>query len=126
MDPRAAVPRLSGPQAIASRTAVPLTLQRPNAGSRPRTDRRRAVVAVVGALLILAATAPLASVGAAIPGDAGPSAARPSIQYEEALAHADDQIAFAPGGRVTVPYAPRPADDWRSVGSPRGASPPDG
>ena len=112
MDPKPAVPRLSGPQATALRTVVPLTFQRPDVGSRPRTDRRRAVVAVVGALLILAATAPLARVGAAIPGDAGSSAIRPSIQYEEALAHANDKVAFAPGGRVSVPYAPRPADDW--------------
>lgn len=37
---------------------------------------------------------------------------RPGIQYEEALAHADDDIAFTPGDRVTVPFTPRPEDDW--------------
>ncbi len=56
--------------------------------------------------------APVTRVGAAIPGDAGTGALRPSIQYEEAVAHADDRIAFAAGGRVSVPFAPRPEDDW--------------
>ena len=63
-------------------------------------------------LLVLAATAPLAGVGAAVPDEATFAAGRPTIQYEEAVAHADDQIAFAAGGRVSVPFAPRPEDDW--------------
>ena len=32
---------------------------------------------------------------------------QPTIQYEEAIAHADDRIDFTPGGRVTVPFKPR-------------------
>ncbi len=37
---------------------------------------------------------------------------RPSIAYEEAMAHADDVIEFEPGGRVTVGFRPRAGDDW--------------
>jgi spore germination protein YaaH/flagellar hook assembly protein FlgD len=40
---------------------------------------------------------------------------QPSIQYEEAVRHANDRIAFTPGGRVTVGFTPRPGDTW-SVG----------
>jgi spore germination protein YaaH/flagellar hook assembly protein FlgD len=70
---------------------------------------------------MLAVTAPLAGVGAAAPAaDLAPGALRPTIQYEEAVAHAGDQIAFAPGGRVSVPFTPRPEDDWTVGGvSPR-------
>jgi len=36
----------------------------------------------------------------------------PSIQYEEAEAHADDPNRFTPGGRVSVGYTPRADDGW--------------
>ncbi|MFL5680844.1 MAG: hypothetical protein ACJ77B_09620, partial [Chloroflexota bacterium] len=39
----------------------------------------------------------------------------PGIQYEDAIAHANDRIAFTPGGRVTRGYSPRAGDGW-SVG----------
>ena len=53
--------------------------------------------------------------------DAGADAAglQPSIQYEEAVAHATDRIAFTPGARVTVAFAPRAGDAGRSVARPR-------
>lgn len=41
----------------------------------------------------------------------------PTIQYEEAAAHADDRIVFEPGGRVTVPFTPRADDGWTIAGS---------
>ena len=45
---------------------------------------------------------------------------RPTIHYEEALAHADDDIEFAPGGRVSVGFTPRSTDHWKVGGvSPR-------
>jgi len=51
--------------------------------------------------------------------DAAPSflseaapAAQPSIQYEEAQAHANDRIDFVPGGRVTTGFTPRGSDRW--------------
>lgn len=62
---------------------------------------------------MLAASASLAGAGGAAPVDPTPvGAVRPTIQYEEAVAHADDEISFAPGGRVSVPFVPRPEDDW--------------
>ncbi|MEX1168633.1 MAG: glycosyl hydrolase family 18 protein [Chloroflexota bacterium] len=66
-------------------------------------------------MLMLAVSAPLT--GAAAPTEpASRGAIRPSIQYEEAVAHADDQIVFTPGGRVTVPFTPRAEDDWSVAG----------
>jgi spore germination protein YaaH/flagellar hook assembly protein FlgD len=40
----------------------------------------------------------------------------PSIQYEEAVKHADDKIAFTPGKRVTVGFKPRASDQWQVGG----------
>lgn len=40
----------------------------------------------------------------------------PSIQYEQAMEHEGDVIAFAPGDRVTVPFKPRADDDWKVDG----------
>jgi len=37
---------------------------------------------------------------------------RPSIQYEEAVVHANDRIPFSAGARVSVPFKPRTADRW--------------
>ncbi len=47
--------------------------------------------------------------------DAGSAGLEPSVQYEEATAHAHDRIAFTPGARVAVGFTPRPGDRW-SVG----------
>jgi len=50
---------------------------------------------------------------AAPPADSGaPGAIQPTIQYDEAMAHAGDKIAFAPGDRVSVPFKPRAGDHW--------------
>ena len=37
---------------------------------------------------------------------------QPTIQYEEAVAHAGDRIPFTAGERVTVPFKPRGSDRW--------------
>ena len=37
---------------------------------------------------------------------------RPSIVYEEAMAHANDRIDFTPGARVDVGFSPRAGDAW--------------
>ena len=37
---------------------------------------------------------------------------QPTIQYEEAVAHADDRIDFKPGERVSVGFKPRGSDGW--------------
>ncbi|HEU4673243.1 MAG TPA: glycosyl hydrolase family 18 protein [Candidatus Limnocylindrales bacterium] len=39
-------------------------------------------------------------------------AVQPGVQYEDALAHADDPNTFTPGGRVTVGFRPRAGDAW--------------
>lgn len=46
-----------------------------------------------------------------------PSPEGPSIIALEAAAHADDRIAFTPGGEVSVPFVPRPDDTWSVGGS---------
>ncbi len=77
---------------------------------------RSPLLAIASATLMLAIGAPLT--GAAAPADAVSIwPIRPSVQYEELVAHADDQIHFAPGGRVTVPFTPRPEDDWTVAGT---------
>lgn len=57
------------------------------------------------------------------PADKGPSGPgtspdqKPSIIYNEAMAHGHDRIPFVPGGRVTVGFTPRPDDRWPVGGS---------
>ena len=50
------------------------------------------------------------------PGDAAPGELQPGIQYEEAMAHEADQIAFEPGDRVSVGFRPRGGDTWPIAG----------
>ncbi len=45
-------------------------------------------------------------------GSGAAPAERPSIIYQEAMAHEHDRIAFTPGGRVTVGFTPRADDRW--------------
>ena len=78
-------------------------------------SRRSPLMAMACGVLLLAVSAPLA--GAAAPAELGsPGGPRPGIQFEEAVAHAGDKIVFTPGGRVDVPFTPRPEDDWRVAG----------
>ena len=89
--------------------------------ARAASSRRARVVALAAGVLILAVAAPAAVLGAADPGAVAPAGAvRPTIQYEEAVAHASDTTTFSPGDRVTVPFKPRPSDRWAVGGvSPR-------
>ena len=86
-----------------------------------RARLRRLVVTTVGLMLILTTTLQpaLAAKPWAPPSEAPPieepeqaTADGPSIQYEEAQAHAGDVIDFEAGGRVTVGFTPRPDDTW--------------
>lgn len=70
------------------------------------------------ALLTAIALVPSAALAASQPGDAGAASDEPpSVQYEEAVAHAGDRIAFTPGDRVTVAFAPRATDRWAIDGT---------
>ena len=73
----------------------------PSRADGPMTDHRSARLARRPA----AHAAPSSS---SEPGDG----AQPSIQYEEARAHANDRIDFVPGGRVTTGFTPRGSDRW--------------
>ena len=78
--------------------------------SGPSAATRSPLVAFVAGLLLLVISAPVTG---AAPTQSQPAGAlRPTIQYEEALAHADDRIVFVPGARVNIPFEPRPEDDW--------------
>jgi spore germination protein YaaH/flagellar hook assembly protein FlgD len=97
------------------RTVVPIAPRRPPA----RTLRRPAIA--LGTLL-LAGLLPGAVTAAAPTAPATPRASsaaglQPTVQYEDAMAHEHDRIAFAPGGRVTVPFQPRESDRWTVDGS---------
>jgi spore germination protein YaaH/flagellar hook assembly protein FlgD len=50
---------------------------------------------------------------------------QPTIQYDEAVAHAADPLVFTPGERVTVPFTPRASDRW-PVGGERARALPAG
>ena len=94
------------------RTVVPMTARPPHA--RPAVVARPRALAIVAGLLVLAGLAPVGTVGAVAPAGrpaAGDPAAtlQPTVQYEEAVAHANDTTRFAPGARVTVPFTPRGA-----------------
>jgi len=100
------------------RTVVPMTAMPPVVPSAPRRRLGRPPVLAIGAgLLILAGLTPTGTVGAASPADRPAVAApqgsvRPTIQYEQAMAHAADKTTFVPGARVTVPFTPRRTDRW--------------
>ena len=70
-----------------------------------------ATAALTGALPVQAAAA-----------DGQPPAA-PSIQYQEAVAHASEGYSFSPGGAVTVPFRPRADDSIEVDGMPPVALP---
>jgi spore germination protein YaaH len=109
-----------------SRPALRRPLHEDSARSRIRHQRLAAAVAaafLIGELLAaapvtarqLAAASPVVSPGAEDPG-----VLQPGIQYEDAMAHEHDRIAFRAGGRVTVGYRPQAGDAWAVDGrSPR-------
>ena len=77
---------------------------------RRRTNSASALLAMgLAAALALSTSLSAASPVLAL----APSAADtlgPSIQYQEAVAHAEHKYTFTPGGVATVPYRPRPGD----------------
>ena len=88
---------------------------------------RSSRIRVLATSLLVAAAVPVIGVQASEPPlDARPPAVigdrqgsvQPTIQYEEALAHAGDRIPFTPGERVTVPFKPRGSDRWTVADEP--------
>ena len=68
--------------------------------------RASALVLVAGLLAGLAPIATPVAAEAAAPRDTSAGGLAPTVQYQDAMAHANDRIAFSPGGRVTVPFRP--------------------
>ncbi len=62
------------------------------------------------------AAAPATPPAATEPPQADPESVLPGVHYEDALAHAADDIEFEPGGRVTVGFRPRAGDAWKVDG----------
>jgi spore germination protein YaaH/flagellar hook assembly protein FlgD len=101
-----------------------MTASRPPA--RHAHPLRARSLAFVAATVLLIGAAPLTVVSAVEPHEpAGIDLPRPTIQYDEAMAHAADRIAFTPGERVTVPFTPRASDRW-TVGGERARALPAG
>lgn len=85
---------------------------------RPSASSPRIAIAAIGLTAVLVAQS--AAAVAAAPSTAWASGAaaglEPSIHWEDAKAHASDDISFTPGGRVTVGFTPRSTDRWRVGG----------
>jgi spore germination protein YaaH len=81
---------------------------------------------VAGGSAAVASTTTTEAPGAALPArsaatevaasDEPSGGLQPGVQYEEAMAHEHDRIAFVPGDRVTVPFRPRAGDRWSVAG----------
>ena len=59
----------------------------------------------------------LPAAGSADHGTGSADPAGPSIIALDAAAHANDPVRFTPGGRVTIPFSPRPDDHWTVGGA---------
>lgn len=90
---------------------MPISSRRPDVHSAGSIRSR--LLALTAGMLVLVVGASSAVVRAADPAAIPPhDGLRPTIQYEEAMAHAADKITFAVGERVTVPFRPRKTDRW--------------
>jgi spore germination protein YaaH len=91
----------------------------------PHGGRERAVrvgLRLAAALLLGVSAAAVAPSADALAADtpAGPGADlldQPSIQYQEAIAHANDPNTFTPGDAVSVPFGPRAANGYEVDGA---------
>ncbi len=92
---------------------------RPSARHPVRAGSR--LIALAAAGLIILGIAPTTGADAAdAVAETAVGTLQPTIQYDEAVAHAGDTTSFTAGGRVTVPFKPRTADRWVVGGvSPR-------
>ena len=94
---------------------------RPENGPARRHRPTGAAASIVLALAVQALTVTGSAIAAAPPDPGAPSGGvQPTIHYEEVVAHENDRITFAPGGRVTIGFTPRPDDRWKlGGGAPR-------
>ncbi|MEO8469406.1 MAG: glycosyl hydrolase family 18 protein, partial [Chloroflexota bacterium] len=83
-------------------------------GSQPAPEAATAVGPDTGTPTSVSASAP----------DGQSGLLSPTIQYLDALVHADDVIDFPPGDRVTVGFTPRVGDAWEVGGGKSKALPP--
>jgi len=114
---------LSGPagRPVAASAAGPaITLEPTTAAAGPAVNEAESPAAAH----LAAFDAAPAETPAGAP-DAATDAAglQPTIHYEEAQRHAGDALAFLPGARVAVGFAPRPGDRWPVGGVPPTALP---
>ena len=108
--PDAAPPALAQAPALAQVAAS--ALADPGSAAAPAADPFDGAPAPTDTSI---ASSSAATPAGGLPADTGPNAAlgvEPTIQYQDALAHQDDRIAFTPGGRVDVPFTPRADDGW--------------
>lgn len=100
-------------------------------GSNLRRPSRPWLVVALVALVGAPASAAAPATAAAAPASSPPPAEAPtpleaggtqvdgdlaSIHFEHAMEHANDDIDFEPGERVTVPFSPRAGDRWEVDG----------
>ncbi len=85
---------------------VVTTLFRP----KGRGVSQRSLAAAIGAALLLGCTWSGGAAGNSSASAVDTGTDTPSIQYQEAMAHASDPNTFTPGAPVSVPYTPRAGD----------------
>jgi spore germination protein YaaH len=94
---------------------------------RPARTMHRYLAGLLGVILVLEAMVAPVVASAAEPSPPAPpdtvAGVVPTVHYEDYLAHADDDTEFAPGGRVTVGFTPRPGDRALVGGEPPRALP---
>lgn len=79
---------------------------------RPASHPGRPAAVAFTILIGASLPSPAVALPTAAPADDPTAGLQPSVQYEEAVAHEHDRIAFAPGDRVTVGFSPRSGDRW--------------
>ncbi len=100
---------------------LPSLLRPPGWGRR---GIERGVRLLIGLAVAFSASAALGVVSPSVANAAGGDPATgPSIQYQEALAHAAEPHTFTRGAAVTVPFRPRPGDSRLVDGAPQIALP---
>jgi spore germination protein YaaH len=99
---------------------TPLQMRRQNC--ERRGVFRKSLIAGLALVFVITSISAFAAPATAAAADPG-STLGPSIQYQEALAHAGKTYSFTKGGVVKVPYRPRPSDTTTVDGAAPAALP---